>query len=53
MFRNYELMYGYLRELMDELREEQKSINLNLLIAVMDGLEIIAENGGFNEEVRE
>ena len=53
MFRNYELMYGYLREQLDELREEQKSINLNLLIAFMDGLEVIAENGGFKEEVRE
>ncbi len=53
MCRNYALLYGYLRELMNETREEQDSINLNLLIAVMDGLEIIAENGGFNEEAME
>lgn len=53
MFRNYELLWGYLRDLMNETREEQDSINLNLLIAVMDGLEIIAEGGGFNEEARE
>ena len=53
MFRNYELLWGYLRDLMNETREEQDSINLNLLIAVMDCLEIIAEGGGDSMRRRE
>lgn len=45
MFRDYELMWGELRAQMEELKEEKDSIDLVVLIAVMDQIEFLEEEG--------
>lgn len=51
MFRDYGLMWGELRAQMKELREKKDSIELVILIAVMDQIEYLEEVGGL--EARE
>ncbi len=51
MFRDYELMWGELRAQMEELKEQKDSIDLEVLIAVMDQIEFLEEEGDL--EVRE
>lgn len=51
MFRDYELMWGELRAQMEELQEKKDSIDLVVLIAVMDQIEYLEEEGDL--EVRE
>lgn len=45
MFRDYELMWGELRAQMEELKEKKDSIDLVVLIAVMDQIEFLEEEG--------
>lgn len=45
MFRDYGLMWGELRAQMEELQEKKDSIDLEVLIAVMDQIEFLEEEG--------
>lgn len=45
MFRDYGLMWGELRAQMEELKEKQDSIKLETLIAVMDQIEYLEDEG--------
>lgn len=45
MFRDYGLMWGELRAQMEELHEKKDSIELGVLIAVMDLIEYLEEEG--------
>lgn len=45
MFRDYGLMWGELRAQMEELKDEKDSIDLEVLIAVMDQIEFLEEEG--------
>lgn len=45
MFRDYELMWGELRAQMEELKDKKDSIDLVVLIAVMDQIEFLEEEG--------
>lgn len=45
MFRDYWLMWGELRAQMEELKEKKDSIDLEVLIAVMDQIEYLEEDG--------
>lgn len=45
MFRDYGLMWGELRAQMKELQEKKDSIDLEVLIAVMDQIEFLEEEG--------
>lgn len=45
MFRDYGLMWGELRAQMEELKEKKDSIDLEVLIAVMDQIEYLEEDG--------
>lgn len=49
MFRDYGLMWGELRAQMEELREKKDSIDLEALIAVMDQIEFLEEEGELEE----
>lgn len=51
MFRDYGLMWGELRARMEDLQEKKDSIELGVLIAVMDLIEYLEEEGDL--EVRE
>lgn len=51
MFRDYGLMWGELRAQMEELQGKKDSIELGVLIAVMDLIEYLEEEGDL--EVRE
>lgn len=51
MFRDYGLMWGELRAQMEELQEKKDSIDLEVLIAVMDLIKYLEEEGDL--EVRE
>lgn len=45
MFRDYGLMWGELRAQMEELWEKKDSIDIEVLIAVMDQIEFLEEEG--------
>lgn len=45
MFRNYELMWNELRAQMEELQEKKDSIDIEVLIAVMNQIEYFEETG--------
>lgn len=45
MFRDYGLMWVELRAKMEELKEKKDSIDLEVLIAVMDQIEFLEEEG--------
>ena len=45
MFRDYGLMWGELRAQMKELQEKKDSIDIEVLIAVMDQIEYFEETG--------
>ena len=45
MFRDYGLMWGELRAQMEELQGKKDSIDLEVLIAVMDQIEFLEEEG--------
>lgn len=45
MFKDYCLMWDELSAQMKELREKQDSIDLEVLIAVMDQIEFLEEEG--------
>lgn len=45
MFWNYELMWNELRAQMEELKENKDSIDLEVLIAVMNQIEYLEETG--------
>lgn len=45
MFWNYELMWNELRAQMEELKEKKDSIDIEVLIAVMDQIEFLEEEG--------
>lgn len=45
MFRDYGLMWGELRAQMEELQEKKDSIDIEVLIAVMDQIEFLEEEG--------
>ena len=45
MFRDYGLMWDELRAQMKELQEKKDSIELGVLIAVMDLIEYLEEEG--------
>lgn len=45
MFWNYELMWNELRAQMEELQEKKDSIDIEVLIAVMDNIECLEETG--------
>lgn len=45
MFRNYELMWNELRAQMEELREKKDSIDIDVLLAVMNQIEYLEETG--------
>lgn len=45
MFRDYGLMWGELRAQMEELQEKKDSIDLVVLIAVMNQIEFLEEVG--------
>lgn len=45
MFRDYGLMWGELRAKMEELKEKKDSIDLEVLIAVIDQIEFLEEEG--------
>ena len=45
MFRDYGLMWGELRAQMKELQEKKDSINIEVLIAVMDNIECLEDDG--------
>ena len=45
MFRNYELMWNELRAQMEELQEKKDSIDIEVLLAVMNQIEYFEETG--------
>ena len=45
MFWNYELMWNELRAQMEELQEKKDSIDIEVLLAVMDQIEYLEETG--------
>lgn len=45
MFWNYELMWNELRAQMEELREKKDSIDIEVLLAVMNQIEYLEEMG--------
>lgn len=45
MFRDYGLMLGELRAQMEELHEKKDSIDIEVLLAVMDNIENIEDDG--------
>lgn len=45
MFWNYELMWNELRAQMEELQEKKDSIDIVVLIAVMNQIEYLEETG--------
>lgn len=45
MFRDYELMWNELKAQMEDLQKEKDSIDLEGLIAVMDQIEFLEEEG--------
>lgn len=45
MFMDYGLMWGELRAKMEELQEKKDSIDIEVLIAVMDQIEFLEEEG--------
>lgn len=45
MFWNYELMWNELRAQMEELREKKDSIDIKVLLAVMNQIEYLEETG--------
>ena len=46
MFWNYELMWNELRAQMEELREKKDSIDIEVLLAVMNQIEYLEETCG-------
>ena len=45
MFWNYELMWNELRAQMEELQEKKDSIDIEVLLAVMNQIEYLEEMG--------
>lgn len=45
MFRDYGLMWGELRAQMEELQEKKDSIDIDVLLAVMDNIENLEDDG--------
>lgn len=45
MFWNYELMWNELRAQMEELKEKKDSIDIEVLLAVMNQIEYLEETG--------
>lgn len=45
MFRDYGLMWNELRAQMEELREKKDSIDIEVLLAVMNQIEYLEETG--------
>ena len=45
MFRDYGLMWGELRAQMEDLQNEKDSIDIEVLIAIMDNIEYLEDNG--------
>lgn len=45
MFRDYELMWNELKAQMEDLQNKKDSIDLEVLIAVMDQIEFLEEEG--------
>lgn len=45
MFRDYGLMWGELRAQMEDLQEKKDSIDIEVLIAVMNQIEYLEEDG--------
>ena len=45
MFRDYGLMWGELRAKMEDLQEKKDSIDIEVLIAVMNQIEDLEETG--------
>lgn len=45
MFMDYGLMWGELRAQMEELQEKKDSIDIEVLLAVMDQIEDLEETG--------
>lgn len=45
MFWNYELMWNELRAQMEELKEKKDSIDIEVLLAVMNQIEYFEETG--------
>lgn len=45
MFRDYGLMWGELRAQMEDLQEKKDSIDIEVLIAVMNQIEYLEETG--------
>lgn len=45
MFRDYGLMWGELRAQMEELQEKKDSIDIEVLLAVMNQIEYLEETG--------
>ena len=45
MFWNYELMWNELRAQMEELQEKKDSIDIEVLLAVMNQIEYLEETG--------
>lgn len=45
MFRNYELMWNELKAQMEELQEKKDSIDIEVLLAVMNKIEYLEETG--------
>lgn len=45
MFRNYELMWNELKAQLEELQEKKDSIDIEVLIAVMDNIEFLEDDG--------
>jgi hypothetical protein len=45
MFWNYELMWNELRAQMEELHEKKDSIDIEVLLAVMNQIEYLEETG--------
>lgn len=45
MFVDYGLMWGELRAKMEELQEKKDSIDIEVLLAVMDQIEYLEETG--------
>ena len=49
MFWNYELMWNELRAQMEELQEKKDSIDIEVLLAVMDNIELeLIRNASMN-----
>lgn len=45
MFRNYELMWDELKAQMEDLQNEKDSIDIEVLLAVMDNIEFLEDDG--------